>query len=816
MKISWNWLREILPVQISAEDAAALLTDIGLEVEALSHYESVIGSLEGLVVGEVLKVVKHPNADTLKLTEVNAGDGSILHIVCGAPNVAAGQKVIVAKTGTTIHPLHGDPVTIKKAKIRGEESEGMLCAEDEIGLGEKHEGLYLLPQDAEPGQPVSEIIHVYNDVVFEIGLTANHADANSQYGVARELYAALHTRNIENTEIQKIDTGAALWENSSSSPKDPIRVAVENTRDCLRYAGILIEGIGAGPSPQWMQDRLRAVGMRPINHIVDVTNYILQELGQPIHAFDADKIRGHEIHVKNLPAGTKFTTLDGRERVLHEDDLMICDAEGGICIAGIYGGLDSGVTEKTTRIFLESACFNPAAVRGTERRLGLKTDASARFARGTDPGIPVIALKKATALIMENQGPIKISEIIDICPGNMAPFPVTLRYDRLASLTGVKIPVETVQKILTLLNIRIQEIHTDRLTLEVPGYKNDVRREIDVIEEVLRLYGYNKVPLPDTIRTPFTLSPKPDRETIRLHFIAWLAASGYYEIFTNAISRSRYGQTFLPASDATRVHLMNSQSADLDSMRQHMLFSGLEVLTLNISRRQKDLRFFELGRTYAKADEGFAEREELALYVTGMHTAESWKQKQAPADFFDMKTDVHRILRKMHLACTEEEADDPLLENALALCSGDQQIGIYGQVRETVLDAFEIRQPVYFARLNWEPLLQASAGNAPLYREVPRFPEVRRDLALLLRQGTQYADIEKIARNAGGNLLQDVILFDVYEGIKTPDGAEGKSYAIGLVFRAENRTLTDAEVDSVMQTLMRRYEKELGATIRRS
>ena len=800
MKISWNWLQEILPVKMSADKAAELLTDIGLEVEGVYAFESVKGGLEGLVAGEVITCEKHPDADKLKVTTVNTGSGEILQIVCGAPNVAAGQKVIVAVTGTTIHPIKGESFTIKKAKIRGVESNGMLCAEDEIGLGEGHDGLFILPSDTVVGTDIKKLFNIYSDTIIEIGLTANHADANSHFGTARELRAALISRGIEFPEL-----------------KDPTKIAevlLENEKGCFRYSGILLENITIKESSAWLQNKLKAVGMRPINNAVDITNYILQEFGQPLHAFDADKITGNTVIIKTLPQNTEFITLDEKTRKLNADDLMICNAAEGMCIAGVYGGIHSGITSSTKNIFIESACFNPSFIRRTENNQGLKTDASSRYAKGTDVEITMKALQTAASMLVELCGGEIQGSYIDIYPNKINATEIFLRYARLEMMSTIKIPQETIITILESLNIKIAEKTPEGLKLEVPSYKNDVLREIDIIEEILRMYGFNNIPVPAGIRTPYLVSPKPDKEKIRQRTINYLTDSGCYEIFTNAISRSKYVEKFIPEINSERVNLLNSLNAELDCMRQTMLFTGLEVISYNHNHKQQDLKMFEFGRVYSLLNGKYTEAEKIGIYFTGSATEENWRNTTRRSDHFDIKQLTESLLSEMNCSATWNNIPptNKILESGAELIVGGKNIGICGAVKKEICADFDIKIPVYYAELDWNMLLENLVSRKVTFKEISKFPEVRRDLALILEPSVTFAEIETITKKEGKPILKDIRLFDVYEGEKL----EGKkSYAVGLTFGNPDRTLTDSEVEDVIQKLLSRYEKELNAVIRK-
>lgn len=815
MKISWNWLNELLPLNLSADDAAMLLTDIGLEVEGVYPYSNFEGGLAGLLVGEVISCEKHPDADKLKVTQVDIGTGELLNIVCGAPNVASGQKVIVAIPGTTIHPIKGDAFTIKRAKIRGIESNGMLCAEDEIGLSENHDGLYILPENSLVGTNVKTLFDVYTDTIIEIGLTANHADANSHIGTARELRAGLISREIDKPEFKSRATSNISINTSTPS----IKIIVEDNNACPRYSGILIKNIKVGESPKWMQHKLRAIGMRPINNVVDITNYILQLYGQPLHAFDADKINGDTIIIKTLAQDTIFTTLDTKERKLSSTDLMICDASEGMCIAGVYGGLHSGVTENTVHIFLESAFFNPSNIRRTASIHGLKTDAAARFAKGTDISNTLPALQHAAELMQTICGGSVSGDIIDIYPIPLQDFDITFRLSRLEKISTLKLPVATITTILASLNIKVEANSGDELKLKVPSYKNDVIREIDIIEEILRMHGFNNIQVPTAIRTPYLVSSKPDKENIKLETTNYLANNGFYEIFTNAISRSKYTQQYLPDLVPQQVNLLNSLNVELDNMRISMAFTGLEVIGYNSNHKQHDLAMFEFGRIYSKNIEGYREAEKIGLYLTGNKYNENWRISNRKTDFYDLKAQVDALLLKMNCKAIWTSVDENtnhalvgIFESAATLTVNGTEIGICGNIKKQILADFAIKQPVCFAELDWKTMLDNFAARKVTFKEVAKFPEVRRDLALVIDKHIEYETIASIARKEGKPIVKDVILFDVYEGEKL---AGKKSYAIGLTFSNDERSLTDMEVDGIMKKLMQRYETELGAIIRK-
>ena len=805
MRISWNWLKELLPASVSVDQAAELLTDIGLEVESVEVWRSVKGGLEGLVTGEVLAVSPHPDADRLQVTQVSIGEEAPLQIVCGAPNVAKGQKVVVATVGTTIHPVSGEAFTIRKAKIRGVSSEGMLCAEDEIGLGDGHDGILVLPAATQVGIALTEIIPVLEDHLLEIGLTANHADAFSHYGVARELSAALAVRSM----------GTIHPDFPENSPlpdgKPAIVVEVQNHSACPRYSGIVIRNIQVGPSPEHIQERLKAIGMRAVNNVVDVTNLVLHELGQPLHAFDLDKIGGQRIVVRNVADGTTFHGLDDKEYTLSAQDLMICDAEGAMCIGGVFGGKDSGVSASTTSIFLESAFFSGAGIRRSESRLGLKTDASSRFAKGTDPEMTVAALGRALFLLQQTSEAEPVGGLVDIYPEKISPFKVELRKARLRNIAGTDIPDETVELILRHLDIQIVSSDEQGWQTEVPVRKNDVTREIDLIEEVMRFYGYDHIPVPKAVRTPFSLSPKPDLERIRLQACRFLAAQGFYEVFTNSISRSKYVDRWMPAHQDQVVRLLNSLNAELDSMRPTTLFSHLEAAQYNVNRKQQDLRFFEFGKVFNRSGDSYTEVSTLSLLISGRREPENWNTSKEITTIFDMKACVQLLSNQWHISAEETAFEDhPLLEHAIALHKGQEVVGVYGEVKPAIRDAFDIRYPVYFAEIFWIKWLDGRSEDLTMHT-LPKYPEVRRDLALILEPEVSFDKVRSVTRQTAGDLLQNVVLFDVYEGEKLQGK---KSYAIGLTFRDDTKTLTDKEVEASVNRVIKALEKETGATIR--
>lgn len=821
MKISYNWLNDYIQTGMSAEEAAALLTGCGLEVESVEPFESVAGGLKGLFVGEVKEKVRHPNADKLSLTQVDAGTGALLSIVCGAPNVEAGQKVIVAVVGTTVHPVKGEPFEIKKAKIRGELSEGMICAEDEIGLGESHAGIMVLPADAKVGTPAAEYFGLKSDAVLEIGLTPNRADAASHFGVARDLSAVLLARALQSDPLaEHYPARLPDAENLSDElPASPIAVELKNPEACLRYSGLYITGLQVKDSPEWLQRRLRAIGLRPINNVVDVTNYVLHELGQPLHAFDAEAIAGKKVLVQKTAAETKFVTLDGTERTLSANDLMICDAEKPMCIAGVFGGLHSGVTEKTTSIFLESACFEPVHVRKTAKLHGLKTDSSFRFERGTDPEMTVFALRRAAYLLAEVAGGQVAAAPLDIYPQKAEPKEIAFAYAKCDTLIGKAIDRQVIKKILQALGIEIASEGKDALLLSVPAFKVDVTRDADVVEEVLRVYGYNNIPFPDFLRASLSFAPKPDPEKIQHTAAAHLTANGFYEILNNSLTRASYYE--LSGEPAEQhVNLLNPLSSDLGILRRSLLFGGLEALAYNINRKQADLRFYEFGKVYGKkagAAEGkwpYYEMQRFAIWMTGNRQPETWSEKSVKTDFYDLKRVLQQLLIALGIEDVKYEAAPAgIFAEGLCIVSRKKEIGRFGKLAKNMLRPFDIAGDVFYAELDWDAVLSQIGSAKPLvFAEVPRFPSVRRDLALVIDRKTSYGEVEALAWQTEKQLLREVNLFDVYEGEKL--GADKKSYAVSFVIQDDNATLTDKQIEKVMERLAKAYTEKLGAVIR--
>ncbi len=818
MKIAYNWLKEYVDTDLSPEQAGELLTDCGLEVEAVEKFEAVKGGLLGMVVGEVKTKEKHPDADRLNVTTVDVGSGTLLNIVCGAANVEVGQKVIVATIGATLYPTTGEPFEIKKSKIRGQLSEGMICAEDEIGLGTSHEGIKVLGDDAVVGTPAASYLKLATDDVIEIGLTPNRADAASHIGVARDLVACLNYKGgikiKEKLATLKLpDVSNFEIDNNQSQ----IKVEVEDSIACPRYSGVLINNIKVTESPEWLKNRLKPIGIRSINNIVDITNYVLHELGQPMHAFDASKIKGNKVVVKKLKEGSKFTTLDGVERTLSSEDLMICNNEEPMCIAGVFGGIQSGVTEETTTVFLESAYFNSTSVRKSSKRHGLKTDASFRYERGADPNITVYALKRAALLIKEIAGGEISSDIIDIYPKKIENFKVAFSFRSCDQLIGKHIDVETIKNIILALGIEIEQEGNDALLLSVPPFKVDVQREQDVVEEVLRIYGYNNIEIPSALNSSLAFAEKPDKEKIQNTTSEFLTNNGFSEIMGLSLTKSEYAEKLTSLNADQTVLMMNPLSSDLNALRQTLLFSGLEAITYNQNRKKSNLKFYEFGKTYlgAKKEEGsnYIETKHLSLFITGNKTAETWNAKNEAVNFYTLKGIVQAVLERLGISVTAKEYTGDVFSKALTFFWNKKKIVEFGSVSKSILKLMDIKQEVLYADFNWDQILQAIvAGKAIMYTEVPKFPEVKRDLALLIDKAVQFEQLESLAYQSEKSVLKNVSLFDVYEGDKLPEGK--KSYALSFILQDETATLTDKQIEKIMEKLIKVYQEKAGAEIR--
>ena len=802
MKISINRLKKYLVLTEGSEQIGALLTRSGLEVEGIEEFESVPGGLQGIVVGEVLTCEKHPDADKLSLTTVDIGS-AVVPIVCGAPNVAKGQKVLVATVGAKLFPTEGESFEIKKAKIRGQVSEGMICAEDEIGLGKSHAGIMVLDTELPNGTQASEYVEVAQDYVLEIGLTPNRADAASHLGVARDLKALLGREIcLASEQDLKVET---------SGPQ--ISVEVQNSADCPRYSGVVLTDLKIGPSPQWLQNFLRSLDLEPINNVVDVTNFILHDLGQPLHAFDADRISEGKIIVGKLSKGTLFVTLDDKERKLSGEELMICDPKGGLCIGGIFGGKGSGVSDSTKTIFLESAYFSPDIIRKGSQFHGLKTDASFRFERGTDPNMPVYALKQAVKLLQEIAGAKVCSEIIDLYPEPIQDFVIAVTFGHINRLIGKKIEPSEVKSILESLDIRVENETEEGFTAIVKPYRVDVTREADIIEEVLRIHGFHQVELSENLSTDYLADhPVKDLNKLQYRLSEILAGQGYFELITNSLTKPSYVEKsgFLDASKSVEIY--NKLSEDLGVMRQTLLFSGLEVLSHNINRRQTDLKCFEFGTIYSKTETGYQENRRLAIFHSGNRSAESWKESSKAFAFADIYSTVEKVLEKLNV----EPSAVSIVESApftygLHLKSGEKELGTIGLVDEKMLKLAEVRQEVWFADLNWDLLCKKASG-LKKYEEISKFPEVRRDLSLVIDKAVSYDQVKSVAEKTGGKLLRRIGVFDVYQGDKIDPGK--KAYALSFHLQDQENTLTDKVIDKTMSRLIQAFENEVGALIR--
>lgn len=804
-----------MPLTQNPETIAQALTQIGLEVEHVDTFETIRGGLRGVVVGEVVTCEKHPNADKLSKTTVDVGNGVILPIVCGAPNVAAGQKVLVATVGTMLFPTEGEPFEIKKAKIRGEASEGMICAEDELGIGTSHEGIMVLDTDLPNGTPAATLLNIETDHVFEIGLTPNRADAASHWGVARDLKALW---NLSLCVPEGIELSQA-----KTSQKWPIAVKVENTEACPRYSGICISGVKVQPSPEWLQNRLRSIGLNPINNVVDITNFVLHELGQPLHAFDAEKIKGNAVIIKTLPDQTPFVTLDGQTRKLHSQDLMICNDTEPMCIAGVFGGLESGVTEQTKHIFLESAYFNPTYVRKTAQRFGLKTDASFRFERGTNPDSTVLALQRAAKLLVEIAGGEISSELIDVYPQPVKPFEVPVSYANITRLIGKDLGKEFIHQTLANLEITLTQQTDLGFTAWVPPYRVDVQREADIIEDLLRLYGFDNITLPTQTSTTYIADFPPKSEHLVEDTIAQLLATrGFNEMVNNSLTKPGYAEKLTTVDTAQNVVMLNKLSEELEVMRQSMIFSGLETIVYNQNRKQKNLKLFEFGKTYhyhadkevSHPHKRYEERNHLALFMTGQVQAESWQNPDKALGFHDLAAVLTQIFKKLAVSPDEvKPSENPDLAYGLAYFKNKKLLAEAGLLQPALAKFADVKQPVWYADIDWTLLSTAHQRAKFVYQEIPKFPEVRRDLSLVIDNQVSFQAIEALTFAKERKLIQSINVFDVYAGENL---GEGKiAYALSYVLQDENQTLTDQVVDKVMDKLMKAYEQELGAVIRK-
>jgi len=818
MKISYNWIKDYLRIDLEPAKVAEILTGIGLEIEGMDEWVSVKGGLEGVVIGEVLTCKKHPDADKLSVTTVDIGASQPLQIVCGAPNVASGQKVPVATVGTVV--FKGDEsLEIRKSKIRGELSEGMICAEDELGLGNSHEGIMVLNKDAKPGTPASSYFKIVKDHVFEIGLTPNRIDSGSHFGVARDLAAYLNL----NAGMEGKAVLPSLTDFKPDNNNNPYEVIIENTTDCPRYTGITISGVTIGESPEWLRNKLRAVGLNPINNVVDITNFVQHEAGQPLHAFDADKIEGKKVIIRNMPDRSKFITLDGVERSLSSRDLMICNPGEGMCIAGVFGGIKSGVTVSTKNIFLESAYFNPVTIRKTSKRHGLKTDASFRFERGADPNITTWALKRAIMLIKEIAGGKISSDIVDVYPNPIKNILVDVNYNNINRLIGKKIEPGIVKQILTLLDIIIISDDGVNLTLEIPSYRVDVKREADVIEEILRIYGYNNVEINNHVNSTLSYPEKPNKEKIVNIISDLLSANGFSEIMCNSLNPSAWYEQSDDFNKEQLVMLANPLSSDLNAMRQSLLYGGLSSVIWNINRQNLNLKLYEFGhcyfyhksgQSYPRAD-NYVEKASLDLFITGNTGSQSWNYKTNPTDFFNIKSSVEMIFSRLGVkpeSLTTGETGKKYFAEAITYLFNNKIVAEAGRVSKNYLAKFDIGQDVYWGHIEWDTLLKLIKTHTISFRELPRYPSVKRDLALLLDRGIKFGQIRDIAFRTEKNMLHDINLFDVYESDSL--GRNKKSYAVSFILRDDLKTMTDKNIDKIMNNLIKAFENELNAQIR--
>jgi len=819
MNISYNWLKQYINIDVTPDALSKALTSIGLEVGGVEEVQTVKGGLEGLVIGEVLTCGAHENSDHLHVTTVNVGAGEPLQIVCGAPNVAAGQKVVVATVGTKLYS--GDEsFSIKRSKIRGVESLGMLCAQDEIGIGTSHDGIIVLPADVQVGTLAKDYYGIKSDYLLEVDITPNRVDAASHFGVARDL-AAFFALKDKSVQLTRPSVDAFTVQNTNLT----IPVVVENTDACPRYSGVTISGVTVTESPEWLKNYLQIIGLRPINNIVDATNFVLHELGQPLHAFDADKIKGDEVRVKNMPEGTVFTTLDGVERKLNAADLMICNAENAMCIGGVFGGLDSGVTETTKNVFLESAYFNPVTIRKTARRHGLNTDASFRFERGCDPTNTIYVLKRCALLIQEVAGGQISSEIVDVYPEEVKPFVVELSLRKINTLIGKEIGKENIETILAALEMKIVSQNDQGYVLHVPVYRVDVQRDVDVIEDILRIYGYNNVEIGDTLKSNLSFGTKPDSYKLQHLISEQLTAQGFNEVLNNSLTKGGYYTDLTSYPPANSVKMLNPLSSDLNVMRQTMLFGGLENIARNINRKNADLKFYEFGNCYyynaenkkeGEALSAYSEDFHLGLWLTGNKRAQSWVAAEEKSSIYELKAFVENVFARLGFTMRKlvvgEYGNDLLSEALTVYTRSGKQLAVYGIVSTKIRKMMDIDAEVYFADLNWNAILAELGDQKVRYTELAKFPEVKRDLALLLDKSVTFAEIEKIAFDTERKLLKSVNLFDVYEGKNLEEGK--KSYAVSFVLQDETKTLTDGQIEPIMKKLQGNFETKLGAKLR--
>ena len=811
MHISYNWLKQFIKLDITPEETSEILTDLGLEVEGITHYESLKGGLRGVVVGHVLSCTKHPNADKLNVTKVDLGTGEPVQIVCGAPNVAQGQKVPVATIGTELFDQDGNAFQIKKGKIRSEESFGMICSEVELGIGTDGSGILVLDQDLAPGTPMAEVFNIVTDQVFEIGLTPNRSDAMSHWGVARDLRAGLLQNS--NNEIQHkelITPSVSKFKVEQRTLK--IDVSVQDYKMAPRYCGVTISGIEVKPSPDWLQNRLKAIGITPKNNIVDVTNYVLHDLGQPLHAFDAAKIKGGKIQVKTVEQATKFITLDGVERTLDQNDLMICDENGPMCMAGVFGGLKSAVSENTTSIFLESAYFDPVVVRKTAKRHGLNTDSSFRFERGIDPSITEYALKHAALLIQRVAGGEITSDIIDLYPKKIEDHSVFLNFDNINRILGEEIPKETIKKILVTLDIKVHSMSDVGLGITVPAYRTDVTREIDVIEEILRVYGFNNIKISSKLNATISNSSRTEDHKVQNIVSNLLVAQGFHEIMNNSLTTPTYSELSESINSSFQVDILNPLSSDLSVMRQTLLFGGLESISYNINRKRSDLKLFEFGKTYQKKLTSYEEHKKFSLFATGNNVKPSWNTKVKAVDFFDFKGHINALLARLGLNKVQTApVQNDIFSEGISYVLGKDTLVEFGILKKSITKAFDIKQDVFYADFEWENIMKV-LSNKIKFTDITKYPSVKRDYALLIDEVVTFEQIHTLVKQVDKNIIKDVTLFDFYQGDKIEVGK--KSYAISIIMQDALKTLTDSQVEKIMGKIKHQLENNLGAQLR--
>ena len=806
MKISYNWLKQFLKIDLPATEVSEILTDLGLEVEIIETFQSVKGGLIGVVVGHVLTCEKHPDADRLKVTTVAIGDENTVQIVCGASNIAVGQKVAVATIGTKLFDKDGNSFEIKKGKIRGQESHGMICAEDELGLGDSHDGIMILDDHLVPGTQASAVFNIENDEIFEIGLTPNRADAMSHFGVARDLRAGLIQKNIS---LELITPSVSQFKVEKRTLK--IDIENENENFAPRYCGVTISGITVKPSPVWLQNKLKSIGVSPKNNIVDVTNYVLHELGQPLHAFDASKING-KIKIKTVAAGTKFTTLDDVVRDLHDEDLMICDDNGPLCIAGVFGGKNSGITDNTTTIFLESAYFNPISIRKTAKRHSLSTDASFRFERGIDPTITEYALKRAALLIQEVAGGEVTSDIIDLYPKKIEDFSVFLNYEKAFKLIGEELPKETIKKIIASLDIKINSSSDGGLGLIIPSYRVDVQREVDVIEEILRVYGYNSINFSEKLNATISKSSRIEDYKIQNIVANQLNSQGFHEIMSNSLTTPEYRKLSGLLKEEYNIKIINPLSSDLSVLRQSLLFSGLEAISYNINRKNSDLKLFEFGKSYQKLLSGSSEKKHLSLFLTGNAAPINWTNSDSTTDFFLFKSFVSSILMRLGFKnLNHKPVSNDVFSEGIAIATNTDVLVEFGTIKKVITKHLDIKQEVFYADFNWELVLKLLSTKIK-FTSISKYPEVRRDFSLLINQAVIFEQIYTIAVQTEKTLLKRIDLFDVYEGKNLPEGK--KSYTVSFILQDESKTLTDTQIDKIMGRIQQNLETGVGAQLR--